>query len=187
MMMPAQPRTSLILGQPGLGLPSLETLFNPMLCSRYSGKLSQRRVCSGVGKMVIVTERPIFVGPTNYDQQFLVANFILQHGDNPPRDDRHGQWPLFGVPNFNLAPSLRRQGLTPSLDFLEWRLGWSAMPRIIRGRFRFQVANRNVSRNSQQVLFVAMPQFPAKPGRKVAAFGNVLHGEHRIPYAAYGP
>ncbi len=158
-MMPASPRSHLILRQARFALGSPKAFFHPMFRIEHASKFPQRRLERRVRQSVIVFHDFATLPFAEDHQRFFgtVATPSLRLHAN--LDRFNGQGAFFARPNLDARPLLRR--FHPAVRTLKRNFRRRSRTAVGR-RNSVQIAHQRVGRNGQQIPLVHGAQFVAK-------------------------
>jgi len=162
-MVPADPGTDFVMVHPEVVLGDLEAFFDPVLVGCDLGQDSPRRTRIGVGKVILILG--LLTKTARHHRQFIRAHFVAKMGTHSRGGDFQVQGALFSLSNPKARPSLRRQGLRPSV---EAEIGGLGLRSATTGAWRtgcFQVPNNRVRRHFQDVAFSPTMKAAAEFGR----------------------
>ncbi len=151
MMIPASPRSHLILRQARFALGSPKAFFHPMFRIEHASKFPQRRLERRVRQSVIVFHDFATLPFAEDHQRFFgtVATSALRLHANLRRFN--GQGAFFARPNLDARPLLRR--FHPAVRTLKRNFRRRSRTAVGR-RNSVQIAHQRVGRNGQQIPLV---------------------------------
>src|SRR5207245_6666201 len=140
MMMPASPRSNLVVRQACFSLGTLQALLDAMLPIEDTGKLRQRRLCARARESIIVFERPVRLPLAEYHQDLFrsgAASIGLRR--YAPLHGFDDQRPFLARSYLDRGPGTRGLRRGPAVHAHERNLRMGPTP-AIRRRLRFDLA-----------------------------------------------
>src|SRR6266536_3550841 len=114
-MVPADPRAHLVVGEPDLALGCLEDLFDAVAVGSHGDKLGWVERNAGIGEEVpgaTASER------LHHEQRFFTVRATIAPRLHSRAEGTHLQWPLLPIAQANPGPALTGQLLLAEVDLL---------------------------------------------------------------------